>query len=252
MDNATEMKAVAQRTKENVEDLANQAGNQIDNAKENAKTDLTQMVDETKSALDQSVEGAQAQVQTAIADSKDALSDSKKAVEEGINNPSGLISDDVKTEAAEVQSNIENVADKAQSQVQTSMKQAQEAPSETFKGVTRQMADAESSNQVFADMLKRRLDWGEPALTIIDVRHREAFNQERIRGAISMPEADLVSSASDSLEYGREVFIYGDTVTQAEQSVASLQQAGFKKVASISGGIPAWQNAGGATEGIAA
>lgn len=251
MDNNTEMKAAAQSTKENVEALANQAEGKLVDAKENIKEDLTQIVDGTKAVISQGADGAQSQIQTAIADSKNAINQSKQAVKEGLDNPSTLVGDDVKSEAAAVKGNIENAASKAQSQMQTSLEQAKAAPSETVKGVTRQMADAEGSDQAMAEDLKRRLDWGEPALTIIDVRHREAFNQERIRGAISMPEADLISTASDSLEYDREVFIYGDTVTQADQSVVSLKQAGFKKVASISGGIPAWQNAGGAVEGIA-
>ena len=39
--------------------------------------------------------------------------------------------------------------------------------------------------------IKKRLDWGEPALTIIDVRDRTAYNQERIMGAIPMPVSNL-------------------------------------------------------------
>jgi Rhodanese-like domain len=39
--------------------------------------------------------------------------------------------------------------------------------------------------------LKTRLEWGEPALSIIDIRDREAFNQVRITGAVSMPMAQL-------------------------------------------------------------
>ena len=253
MDNTTEMKAVAQQTKENVEALAKQGKENIVEAKDNVKGDVNQLVDQTKSTLDQGIDGAQQQMKTAIEDSKDAISKTKNAVQDSIDNPSSLVSDEIKAEAAEVKGNIEATAGKVKSQVKTSLEQAKDAPSETIKGVTRQMADASGEiSQASAEALQRRLDWGEPALTIIDVRHRDSFNQERIRGAISMPEADLVSNAPKSLEYDRELFIYGETTLQADQSVVSLQQAGFSKVASISGGMTAWQSAGGATEGIAA
>ena len=252
MDNATEMKTIAQHTKENIEGLANQAEEKLVDTHQDAKADMAQMVDGAKTALGQGVEGAQAQIQTAIADSKDAISQSKDVMQEVLDRPSSLVDDEVKAEAAEVKNNIESAVGKTKSQMQNSLERAKAAPSETLKGLTRQMADAGSADQTSAEELKRRLDWGEPALTILDVRHRESFNQERIRGAISMPEADLVKNASDSLEFDREIFVYGDTLTQADQSVVSLKQAGFRKVASISGGIPAWQNAGGPTEGISA
>jgi rhodanese-related sulfurtransferase len=44
--------------------------------------------------------------------------------------------------------------------------------------------------------LKKRLDWGEPALTIIDVRDREAFNTSHITGAVSLPLSQLVTVRS--------------------------------------------------------
>ncbi|PSN12432.1 rhodanese-like domain-containing protein, partial [filamentous cyanobacterium CCP5] len=43
----------------------------------------------------------------------------------------------------------------------------------------------ELSSKATVQDLKTRLDWGEPALTIIDVRDREAFNLLHIQGAIS-------------------------------------------------------------------
>jgi rhodanese-related sulfurtransferase len=45
--------------------------------------------------------------------------------------------------------------------------------------------------------LKERLDWGEPALTIIDVRDRDAFNISHICGAISLPLNELVVRHND-------------------------------------------------------
>ena len=100
--------------------------------------------------------------------------------------------------------------------------------------------------------LKDRLDWGEPALTIIDVRNREAFNCNRILGAISMPMDELVKRASASLESERDIYIYGDNNDATASAVAKLREAGYDRVAELVGGLGAWQAASGATEGVSA
>jgi rhodanese-related sulfurtransferase len=252
MDSTTEAKAALQRTQQNMKKVAGEAKANLSETAEKTSESLSQAAQSTKEAVDQGIEGAQQQVETAWQDSKTAMKETRAALQEGINDPKSLIDRDVKAEAAEVKGNIESVMGKARDQVQTSIAQAKAAPQETIKGITRQMATTEGSDRVTAADLKRRLDWGEPAFTIIDVRHRESFNQERIQGAISMPEADLVSNASNSLENEREIFVYGETELQAEQSLLSLKEAGFSKVAYIRNGMSGWKNAGGATEGIAA
>ena len=100
-----------------------------------------------------------------------------------------------------------------------------------------------------ASDLKTRLDWGEPALTIIDVRGRDLFNASRILGAISMPLDELVARASASLESERDIYIYGDTDEMTAGAVAMLREAGYENVAELAGGLSAWQATGGAVEG---
>lgn len=99
--------------------------------------------------------------------------------------------------------------------------------------------------------LKSRLEWGEPALTILDVRDREAFNQGHITGAMSMPMDQLVDRANSSLERTRDIYVYGDTDDQSAQAASSLRGAGFQCVAELKGGLPAWKAAAGPTDGIA-
>ena len=48
--------------------------------------------------------------------------------------------------------------------------------------------------------LKSRLQWGEPGLTILDVRNHDAFNQSRIQGAMSMPLDQLPQMAESSFD----------------------------------------------------
>ncbi|MGD1952320.1 MAG: rhodanese-like domain-containing protein [Leptolyngbyaceae cyanobacterium] len=97
--------------------------------------------------------------------------------------------------------------------------------------------------------LKDRLDWGEPALTIIDVRDRVLFNESRILGAISIPMDELVARVSVSLENERDIYVYGGTDDVTANAAAKLRAAGYRNVAELMGGLGAWQAVSGTTEG---
>lgn len=92
--------------------------------------------------------------------------------------------------------------------------------------------------------LKERLDWGEPALTIIDVRDRTEFNQSHITGAISIPAAALVETVADCFEITRDLYVYSNTDDEAGAVADQLRQAGFSQVAIVRGGVAAWKAAG--------
>ena len=96
--------------------------------------------------------------------------------------------------------------------------------------------------------LKKRLDWGEPALTIIDIRSRAAFVESHITGAASIPDAVLVESISASLEMERDIYIYGDNDEQSSGAAQRLRDAGYQSVAELRGGLPAWKAIKGAIE----
>lgn len=104
--------------------------------------------------------------------------------------------------------------------------------------------------QASAQELKARLEWGEPGLTIVDVRSREAYNQGRIMGAIPMPMDTLADRAKESLEPNRDIYVYGQTDQDAAEAAKSLREAGFQKVAELKGGLSDWKAIGGSTEGI--
>ncbi len=95
--------------------------------------------------------------------------------------------------------------------------------------------------QSSAQHLKTRLDWGEPALTILDVRDRSLFNAEHILGAISMRVGSLVNQALESLDPYRDIYVYGETDEQTADAAAQLRTAGFYNVAELKGGLAAWQ-----------
>ena len=89
--------------------------------------------------------------------------------------------------------------------------------------------------------LKERLDWGEPALTIIDVRNRDAFNISHISGAVSLPMNELVNRALSNFELTRDIYVYGSTQEQTATATAQLRNAGYLNVAEIIGGLGAWK-----------
>lgn len=92
--------------------------------------------------------------------------------------------------------------------------------------------------------LKSRLDWGEPALTIVDVRDREEFNQRHIQGAISMPLPNLVDRALSSLLPTRDLYIYGGTDEETAEAATLLRTAGYQNVSELRGGAAAWKAVG--------
>jgi rhodanese-related sulfurtransferase len=98
--------------------------------------------------------------------------------------------------------------------------------------------------------LKTRLEWGEPALTIVDVRDRAAFNHGRITGAMSMPMEQFEEMAKSTLEPKHDIYIYGESDAQALEAAQILRNAGFAAVTQITGGLEAWHEVAGPTEGI--
>lgn len=100
------------------------------------------------------------------------------------------------------------------------------------------------------DALKNRLDWGEPALTIIDVRDKDAFNASHIMGAVAMPMQELVSRARANLEFVRDIYVYGETEAETAEAASRLRAAGYQHIAELVGGLTAWKAAKYPIEGI--
>ncbi|HEY9750468.1 MAG TPA: rhodanese-like domain-containing protein [Allocoleopsis sp.] len=97
--------------------------------------------------------------------------------------------------------------------------------------------------------LKSRLEWGEPALTILDARDRDSFNASHITGAMSMPMDVLVDWAKSSLEPNRDIYVYGSNEQETAQAAQALRGAGFFNVAELKGGLEAWKAVAGPTDG---
>jgi rhodanese-related sulfurtransferase len=92
--------------------------------------------------------------------------------------------------------------------------------------------------------LKTRLDWGEPALTIIDIRDRSDFIFCRIMGAVNLPANKLVERALTNFELSRDLYIYSEADEDTVAAAAKLREAGFRNVSELQGGLPAWRAMG--------
>lgn len=99
--------------------------------------------------------------------------------------------------------------------------------------------------------LKKRLDWGEPALTIVDTRDRQAFNTSHIMGAISLVDSELVARATKNLEKTRDIYVYNSTDEKTTESAELLRQEGYTNVSELTGGLAAWKALGYPIEGNA-
>jgi rhodanese-related sulfurtransferase len=100
-----------------------------------------------------------------------------------------------------------------------------------------------------AHELKSRLDWGEPGLTILDLRDAEAFHKCRIMGAMNAQTDNLVGTAEASLSPKRDIYLYAETDQETENAANILRQAGYEHVAHLQGGLAMWREIGGAVEG---
>jgi rhodanese-related sulfurtransferase len=102
-----------------------------------------------------------------------------------------------------------------------------------------------------AHELKSRLSFGEPALTIFDIRDRDAFQSCRIMGAMQLSMEGLQGGERPSVADNRDIYVYGDSDENTATAAEMVRSMGFSHVAELKGGLEAWRSIGGATEGTA-
>lgn len=98
--------------------------------------------------------------------------------------------------------------------------------------------------------LKTRLDWGDPALTIIDVRDRNEYNFGHILGAIPLPLDILVERALSTLELTRDIYIHGETDEETALAASKLRKVGYQNISELRGGVAAWKAVGYPVESL--
>ncbi|NMG06435.1 rhodanese-like domain-containing protein [Brasilonema sp. UFV-L1] len=147
---------------------------------------------------------------------------------------------------------VKNAAESAKNTVESAAKNTVESAKNAVDNIAGGIIPPQPpiEPQTDAHVLKSRLEWGEPALTILDVRDRNTYNQGHIMGAMPYPIDQLVDRAVSSLAKSRDIYVYGENEEQTAQAAQSLKSAGFVHVSQLKGGLAAWKAIGGPTEGI--
>jgi len=80
---------------------------------------------------------------------------------------------------------------------------------------------------------------------IVDVREPNEFAAGHVLGAKNLPLARLDASGAElAKKKERPVIVYCDGSERSAKALASLKKQGFTRVANLSGGLAAWQQAG--------
>jgi rhodanese-related sulfurtransferase len=80
---------------------------------------------------------------------------------------------------------------------------------------------------------------------VIDVRDTNEFANGHVLGAKNLPAARMETAASEVVKKkDRPVIVYCDGTDRSGKALAALKKQGFTRVANLSGGLKAWQDAG--------
>lgn len=86
------------------------------------------------------------------------------------------------------------------------------------------------------------------AFTLLDVREPNEWGMGHIAGALHIPRGVMESSIETRVPRDQEVVIYCASGNRSALAADVLQQMGYEKVSSMSGGIRGWVDAGGDVE----
>ncbi len=80
---------------------------------------------------------------------------------------------------------------------------------------------------------------------MLDVREPAEFAAGHVLGARNIPLAQVEARAAELDKWkAKPVIVYCDSGSRANSAMAMLKQRGFAEVYNLSGGYPAWQQAG--------
>jgi len=81
---------------------------------------------------------------------------------------------------------------------------------------------------------------------VVNALAREAFDDERIPGSVSIPTADALRLAPDVLAKDQPIVVYcaSRSCTASPTLAQKLVDLGFADVADFEGGVEAWERAG--------
>lgn len=88
----------------------------------------------------------------------------------------------------------------------------------------------------------------EPGVIYYDCREPNEYALGHIPGAVFLPRGNLETKVEAVISRDAKVVIYCATGNRSALAADTMQQMGYKDVASMSGGFRGWVEAGGAVE----
>ena len=88
---------------------------------------------------------------------------------------------------------------------------------------------------------------GEPVV-LVDIREIQEVNTAKIPGSVHVPRSHLESRIGAQVPRDANVVLYCSSGNRSVLSADRLQDMGYSTVASMSGGIRGWADAGGEVE----
>ncbi len=96
---------------------------------------------------------------------------------------------------------------------------------------------------VVAEETRRMVDFGPEELILVDVRNATDFDAAHIKGAISLPLANLTNSTA-ALNKSVKVVVYSEDGANSSIATGILIEQGFERVYNVVGGMNAWNESG--------
>jgi sulfur-carrier protein adenylyltransferase/sulfurtransferase len=116
-----------------------------------------------------------------------------------------------------------------------------------MKTYAQMMAEARTRiREVTAQQVLEMQQRGEPVV-LVDVRESQEVNAAKIPGSVHVPRSHL-ESRIEQVPRDADVVLYCSSGSRSVLSADTLQTMGYSKVASMSGGLRAWADAGGEVE----
>ena len=111
------------------------------------------------------------------------------------------------------------------------------------------IAEAKSRiREVSAADVKQTLGRGD-RVVYLDVREPNEWNLGRIPGAVFIPRGTLETKVEQAIPRDASVVVYCAGGNRSALAADTLQQMGYRQVASMAGGWRAWMEANGPVEG---
>jgi rhodanese-related sulfurtransferase len=88
----------------------------------------------------------------------------------------------------------------------------------------------------------RAIDDAPPDAVLVDVREPEEYERGHVKGALSIPQADLATRLGE-LPRDRPIITICAVGMRSRRSAQFLRQQGFEDVATVVGGMAAWRAA---------